>query len=183
MNNVADSGYSPSMPVRNCACICRKIGSTRYARWGTIFNGKFRDSNPRERFVFEPGLEWKVLHYRELGRLNDIIHGMTGTFGTKELSKLYDPEHDEMWQRNWITTHLASLAKAKHLKRVSRGIYCHMNVTPEKQWTKQELEKEIKDRITYYYSRGGTIKFPNNVEGDILKLVHKFLFTKPSQTV
>lgn len=173
------------MPIRNCQCMVRKGGpKSGNVRWGTIFNGKFRDSNPRQQFVYEPGLEWKVLHYRELGRLNDIIHGQTGTFGTKQLSKLYDPEHDEMWQRNWITQHLANLAKSKHLKRVGRGLYCHTGFVPPKQWTKKELEQEIKDRMTHFYGKtDGSFDFPNSREGDVLKLVHKFLFTKSTQTV
>lgn len=41
------------------------------------------------------------------------------------------------------------------------------------------LEKEIKDRLNYFYKRvDGTMTFPNSAEGDILKLVYKYIYEK-----
>lgn len=40
---------------------------------------------------------------------------------------------------------------------------------------RDHLEKEIKDRIQYfYYKTDGTYNFPNSAEGDILKMVKDF---------
>lgn len=118
-------GYLPTTPIRHCSVICRKIG-TKHHRWGIIRGGVFHPDD-REPWKYEEGLEWKVLFYREKGRLNDLIRDQTGTFDTKKLSKLYDPEHDAMWQRNWITQELANAAKAKMMvRRIERGVYCNI---------------------------------------------------------
>jgi hypothetical protein len=41
---------------------------------------------------------------------------------------------------------------------------------------KEELRQEILDRLEYfYYLTDGTMRFQNSAEGDILKLVYKYL--------
>ena len=42
--------------------------------------------------------------------------------------------------------------------------------------TKEELEKEINDRLFYFYAQtDGTFNFPNSAEGDLLKLVNEYM--------
>lgn len=42
-----------------------------------------------------------------------------------------------------------------------------------------KLLKEIKDRLQYFYGQvDGNYKFPNSAEGDLLKLVHKYVKDK-----
>lgn len=42
--------------------------------------------------------------------------------------------------------------------------------------TKEELEKEINDRLFYFYGQtDGTFDFPNSAEGDLLKLVNEYM--------
>jgi hypothetical protein len=46
--------------------------------------------------------------------------------------------------------------------------------------TKEELEKEINDRLFYFYGQtDGTFDFPNSAEGDLLKLVNEYMM-KPN---
>lgn len=48
--------------------------------------------------------------------------------------------------------------------------------------TKEELEKEINDRLFYFYGQtDGTFNFPNSAEGDLLKLVNEYM-KKPDLT-
>ena len=48
--------------------------------------------------------------------------------------------------------------------------------------TKEELEKEINDRLFYFYAQtDGTFDFPNSAEGDLLKLVNEYM-KKPDLT-
>ena len=43
-------------------------------------------------------------------------------------------------------------------------------------WTKEELEKEINDRLFHFYAKtDGTFDFPNSAEGDLLKLVNEYM--------
>ena len=43
-------------------------------------------------------------------------------------------------------------------------------------WTKEELEKEINDRLFHFYANtDGTFAFPNSAAGDLLKLVNDYL--------
>ena len=49
-------------------------------------------------------------------------------------------------------------------------------------WTKEELEKEINDRLFHFYAQtDGTFDFPNSAEGDLLKLVNEYM-KKPDLT-
>ena len=42
--------------------------------------------------------------------------------------------------------------------------------------TQADLKGEILDRINYFYLQtDGTHKWPNNAEGDLLKMAHKFI--------
>lgn len=46
----------------------------------------------------------------------------------------------------------------------------------DKQRTKEQLLKEINDRIVYFYARiDGGFDFPNSREGDLLKMVKKYI--------
>jgi hypothetical protein len=45
--------------------------------------------------------------------------------------------------------------------------------------TKEQLQKEINDRINYFYLQiDGNYDFPNSKEGDLLKMVNKLLKMK-----
>lgn len=44
--------------------------------------------------------------------------------------------------------------------------------------TQDDLKGEILDRMNYFYLQtDGTYKWPNNAEGDLLKMAHKFIST------
>jgi hypothetical protein len=43
--------------------------------------------------------------------------------------------------------------------------------------TSDELRREILDRMNYFYRKtDGSMNFPNSCEGDLLKMIHKFLY-------
>ena len=47
---------------------------------------------------------------------------------------------------------------------------------PPKNQTQNWMEKEIKDRLDYFYKQAdGSYNFPNSAEGDILKMVLHYL--------
>lgn len=48
--------------------------------------------------------------------------------------------------------------------------------------SREELEKEINDRLFYFYGKtDGTFDFPNSAEGDLLKLVKEYMTKQPTQ--
>jgi len=44
------------------------------------------------------------------------------------------------------------------------------------EWPKDELAQELRDRMQHFYGQtDGTMKFPNSVDGDLLRMVHVLL--------
>ena len=66
--------------------------------------------------------------------------------------------------------------------RFESCLVCHflMNIkdstTTWEDWSKEDLEQEIKNRLAYFYNTSDGMKYPNNVEGDILKIVYTYIY-------
>lgn len=66
--------------------------------------------------------------------------------------------------------------KTKSGNAASPGADCSAKISPWYRWPTDELKKEIKHRLVHFYGRtDGTFDFPNNAEGDLLKIVCEYI--------